>query len=126
MARPLKVRIFRDEKKSPNWYVEWRDLEGRKHCESCGPERSDADKRADEITAELRQARRKIKTVAELPPLGASSAAGSQPDQPLLQLRAVLRCPQLDLPVDLVLHLDTELVKGIRRMLSETTQPGGQ
>jgi hypothetical protein len=42
VAGPRKVRIFRDLKKSPNWYVEWRDLDGRRHCESCGPQREDA------------------------------------------------------------------------------------
>ena len=57
MPGPRKVRVFRDSKKSPNWYVEWRDTSGRRHCESCGPHEKDALERARQIKDELRQSR---------------------------------------------------------------------
>ena len=58
MPGPRKVRVFRDLAKSPNWYVEWRDREGKKHCESCGPEETDAQERANEIRQELQRQRK--------------------------------------------------------------------
>lgn len=58
MPGPRKVRVFRDLAKSPNWYVEWRDLEGKKHCESCGPEEANAQERAKEIRQELQRQRK--------------------------------------------------------------------
>jgi hypothetical protein len=55
--KPRKVRVFRDVKKSPAWYVEWRDAAGVRHCSSCGPRRSDAVAVATRIKIELAAAR---------------------------------------------------------------------
>src|SRR4051812_19164054 len=97
MAGPRKVRVFRDRRKSPNWYVEWRDVERRRHCESGGPRRKDAEERARQIAAEL-QEMRTAGALAQPTPPGPSPLAPPQ-DTPVIRARLVVRCAEADVPV---------------------------
>lgn len=101
MPGPRKVRIFRNPKKSPNWYVEWRDLEGRRHSESCGENQADAEDRARHIREELRQQRQAAREQRETTP----TAEPDVPSSSLLPIRAILRCSGVEVPVELIVEM---------------------
>ncbi len=114
MPRPRKVRIFRDRKKSPNWYVEWRDAQRKRHCESCGPLRREAEKRAGQIEEELRR----LRASEPLPAQGrdespADSVSLDNPRISVVQLRIFLRCGNAELPLDVQVQLNPELLQVI-------------
>jgi len=114
MARPRKVRVFRDRKKSPSWYVEWRDMQGKRHCESCGPARRDAVKRAAEIAEELRRLR--SSTASPTPEQNdpqSGQAAGDLASICVLQLRVILRCRDAEVPLDIQIPLNPQLLQVI-------------
>ena len=116
MSRPRKVRIFRNRKKSPNWYIEWRDAQGKRHCESCGPLRRDAEERAGQIEEGLR--RRRAGDVLPAPQKlddGASADAASvdNPRASVVQLRVFLRCGDAELPLDIQVQLNPQLLQVI-------------
>jgi hypothetical protein len=125
MPGPRKVRVFRDNKKSPNWYVEWRDLAGRRHCESCGPDEVDAQERARHIRAELR--RNWVVTTSQSPHgetkviQGQRSLMGagieSEVPSSTLRVHALLKCPQFDVPVDLHIEVNSELIDALSQLL---------
>jgi hypothetical protein len=124
VAVPRKVRIFRDPKKSPNWYVEWRDLEGHRHCESCGPQRRDAEDRAGLITEELRVNREEAKRSAH--PAGQkgaddadASAGASGCHGSAVQLQGMLRCGQVEVPITLWLEVTPQFLIAIRQLLRD-------
>jgi hypothetical protein len=108
------VRIFRDRKKSPNWYVEWRDAQGKRHCESCGPLRREADERAGQIEEELRRLR-----AGNVPPAPqkqdeeGTDDASDNPPASLVQLRVFLRCGDAELPLDIQVQLNHQLLQVI-------------
>jgi hypothetical protein len=121
---PRKVRIFRDRKKSPNWYVEWRDREGRRHCESCGPRRKDAEERAHHIQEALRARRADASDIGTAVP----PDEGECPDRPTaltsqegiaVQLHGVLRCPQGDIPIDLFVQLKPDILEILKRLIAD-------
>lgn len=113
MARPRKVRIFRDLRKSPNWYVEWRDVAGRRHCESCGPKRRDAQKRANQIAKELRRQREDAKRVVQ--PARQNPAATTSVCSPsAVRLQGLLRCAQVDLPFTVCFEIMPEFLTRLR------------
>ncbi|HKB38587.1 MAG TPA: hypothetical protein VKD72_19240 [Gemmataceae bacterium] len=127
MAGPRKVRIFRDPKKSPNWYVEWRDLQGHRHCESCGPQRRDAQERADQITEELRVQREEAKRLAQTARQSAAYdettlSAASSCDGTALHLQGLLRLAQLVVPITLRLEVPSVLVTAFRQLLREADE----
>jgi hypothetical protein len=122
------VRIFRDLKKSPNWYVEWRDAEGRRHCESCGPQRLDAEQRAGQITEELRQQREEAKRLERMARPDAARGEAAIPtatggcDGSALQLQGLLRCAQVELPITIRLEVPPDLLAVLKQVLGEAGQ----
>src|SRR5690348_15558804 len=114
MHGPRKVRIFRDTNKSPNWYVEWRDRDGRRHCESCGPHRREAKERAGQIAAELENLRTGAPAVVSGEVSGGDTGIVQGPGKdsryPLVHVRAVLRCPSLEVPVDLLIEVNPDVL----------------
>jgi hypothetical protein len=119
------VRIFRDPKKSPNWYVEWRDAEGRRHCESCGPQRRDAEQRAGRIKEELRLQREEAKRLARMARQDAAGGEAAAPaaaggcDGSALQLQGLLRCAQVEVPITIRLEVPPELLTALKQALGE-------
>jgi hypothetical protein len=109
MAGPRKVRIFRDPKKSPNWYVEWRDLEGRRHSESCGPRKVSARERAREILQKLRRLRHE-EHEEKLP-------GSERQSLPMVEVRAILKSPPFEAPVQMLVELGPEFICSIRELL---------
>jgi hypothetical protein len=128
MRGPRKVRIFRDTNKSPNWYVEWRDLQGRRHCESCGPHRRDARERASQIAAELQGVRSGAPVTGSGTVSGVIAGAGVLRSQgensayPLVHVHAVLRCPNVELPVDLLIEVNPDVLKAIGQFAAQLTE----
>src|SRR6266566_4600413 len=111
MAGPRKVRVFRDRKKSRNWYVEWRDSDGRRRTESCGPTRTDAEQRAQQIRQELRIAR-----IASTK----TSFAGSSPAivTNVVRLHARIDLGEYQVPVEISVELTTEVLQVLRKTLA--------
>lgn len=99
-----KVRVFHDPKKSPNWYVELRDAQGRRRSESCGPRKVDADKRAAELERELAV----LRTARRRPP--ASGHEG-------VPVQAVIKAANLEWPVEIVLRVDAPLRQLLERLV---------
>jgi hypothetical protein len=134
MPGPRKVRVFKDERRSPNWYVEWRDAQGNRHCESCGPHRHDADERSRQIKAELRRLRQKGReplTQTSLPSASADSTVSSpallaKTDTPQLAIRAIVRCVQVEFPIELFIEVPPDLLRTIRQLIADATQPSAQ
>jgi hypothetical protein len=125
MPGPRKVRIFKDPKKSPNWYVEWRDFSGRRHCESCGPRQDDAIKRSRQINDELRHSRlADARGAVQLDPKPPRSEAPITRSEnrgeslpSILRVRAILKSPQFELPVDLHVELNPDLIDAVSQLL---------
>ena len=115
MPGPRKVRVFRDRKKSPNWYVEWRDGQGQRRTESCGPKRADAEQRAQEIREELRVAR-----IAS----SKTPVAGSMPGivTNLLRMHAVINLGEYQVPVEISFELTKEVRQAFRRTISDVDE----
>jgi hypothetical protein len=121
MPGPRKVRVFRNPKKSPNWYVEWRDTAGRRHCESCGPSEVDAQERAREIRSKLKRKRLSIageraRERAESLSASARVSRGedaSAPPSSVIRLHALLKCAPIEVPVDLLVQIDPELIESL-------------
>ena len=113
MPRPRKVRIFRDRKKSPNWYVEWRDAQGKRHCESCGRLRHEAEDRAAQIEETLRRLRAGGPLPITQTPeeSSANAAAVDNLHASVVQLRVFLRCGDADLPLDVQIQLNPQLLQ---------------
>lgn len=124
MPGPRKVRIYQDVKKSPNWYVEWRDLQGRKHCESCGPRREDAEVRGQQIAEQLRLSRNAssipicitphrdtIKNQAETGQI-ASIVVPKTIDIPLL-----LKVGEIEVPMTINLKVTQEVMRALQRLV---------
>jgi hypothetical protein len=127
VAGPRKVRVFRDPKKSPNWYVEWRDMDGRRHCESCGPHRQDARHRAGQIAEQLRQQRLEAKRLAQrtqqvLADAATTRATESNPGGSALELQGLLRCAQFELPITVLLQVPPVLLTALARAIPEPDQ----
>ncbi len=114
MPGPRKVRVFQDRKKSPNWYVEWRDTQGRRHAESCGPDRSDAEQRAQQVRQEIRATRLASakKTCTEL--AESSSKVASSMVTNVLRLRARIDWGESEVPVEISVELTPELLQALR------------
>ena len=111
MPMPRKVRIFRDRKKSPNWYVEWRDAQRKRHCESCGPLRREAEDRARQIEEELRLLRAGNTLPAPQKPDESSTEADSDNRHiSVMQLRVFVRCGDAELPLDIQVELNPQLL----------------
>jgi hypothetical protein len=121
---PRKVRIFRDRKKSPNWYVEWRDIEGHRHCESCGPRREEAKQRARQIEEALQAQRAAVPDREE----ACKRESAEQAAEPLpscsqengmavLQVHALLRFAQVEVPIDLFLQVRPDVLAMLQRLL---------
>jgi hypothetical protein len=112
MPGPRKVRVFRDRKKSPNWYVEWRDGQGQRRTESCGPDRADAEQRAQQIREELLAAR--IASNKKL-------VAGSLPAivTNLVRMHAVINLGEYQVPVEISFELTKEVRQALRRTISD-------
>ena len=129
MPGPRKVRIFRDKRKSPNWYVEWRDMEGKRHCESCGPRRQDAEQRSGSLEVELRRLRsvdaNANREGAEPTPENRGSPAAVFPGSdtaargPVVQVRASVQVGQSAIPVDLQIEITPELLKMFGQMIAD-------
>lgn len=117
MRGPRKVRVFKDPKKSPNWYVEWRDETGRRHCESCGPDEADARQRARQVREELD--RKRSGSASQQDSGGNGSADSQEPSGPVVQLRAILRGGPVEIPLDLSIEFGPEALRAISRMLAE-------
>ena len=113
MSKPRKVRIFRDRKKSPNWYVEWRDTQGKRHCESCGPLRREALERAGQIEDGLRRLRAgdALPVPQNQAETTADGASGNNTRACVVQLRVLLRCGDAELPLDIQVQLNPELLQ---------------
>lgn len=111
MAGPRKVRVFRDRKKSPNWYVEWRDQQGRRRTESCGPARTDADERAQQIRQELRAAR-----IASTK----TAFAGCSPTivTNVVRLHGRIDLGEYQVPVEISIELTNEVLQALRKTLA--------
>ncbi len=126
MRGPRKVRVFRDPKKSPNWYVEWRDTTGRRHCESCGLDEREAQERARQIRAELRRWREAASpmgaSMLDQPP-EASSGGPTRSSTPTLRLHTFLRCPQFEIPVDLHIEINSDFIDALGLLLSRQVKP---
>jgi hypothetical protein len=117
MAVPKKVRIFRDPKKSPNWYVEWRDAEGRRHSESCGPARRDALRRAKQLHQEMQAAR-----LATLRSFAGSEGNSNQTTPTLvsnvLRLPARINLGECEVPVEISVEISPALLNVIEQAIS--------
>jgi hypothetical protein len=124
MTKPRKVRIFRDRKKSPNWYVEWRDAQGKRHCESCGPLRREAQERAGQIQEGLRRLRAGEVIPGPQKQVEASADAASvdNPRASVVQLRVFLRCGDAQLPLDIQVQLNPQLLQVIGQMAASQQQ----
>jgi hypothetical protein len=121
MHGPRKVRVFRDPKKSPNWYVEWRDMAGRRHCESCGADEREAQERARQIRAEFRrwrEAASPIRSSVVGQPSEARSKGPTKSSTPDLRLHAFLRYPQFEIPVDLHIEINSDFINALGALLS--------
>lgn len=118
MSKPRKVRIFRDRNKSPNWYVEWRDTQGKRHCESCGPLRRDAAERAGQIEQGLRRLRAgdALPVTQNQDETAADGAARDNSRACVVQLRVFLRCGDAELPLDIQVQLNPQLLQVIGQM----------
>jgi hypothetical protein len=116
MPGSRKVRVFLDRKKSPNWYVEWRDEQGRRRAESCGPDRADADQRAQQIRQELRAARL---TSTKTPPITASPSIVTN----LVRLHARITLGEYEVPAEISIELTPDLLRLIRRHISLANEP---
>lgn len=113
------MRIFRDRKKSPNWYVEWRDEQGKRHCESCGPLRREAQERARQIENELRLQRAGVTLPASQHEISAEAAS-------VVQLRVFLRCGDAELPLDVQVQMNSQLLQIIGQIAaSQQEKPSG-
>jgi hypothetical protein len=112
MPNPRKVRIFRDRKKSPNWYVEWRDAQRRRHCESCGPLRREAEERARQIEGELRRLRagEAFPASQAQDEVSADATSVANPRPSIMQLQVFLRCGDAELPLDIQVQLNPQLL----------------
>jgi hypothetical protein len=128
MRGPRKVRIFRDRKKSPNWYIEWRDLEGKRHCESCGPRRKAAKERANQMQTQLQAARLVGKESATplVPTLTGivSSGEAKQPPAMVAQIvpaQVIFRLGRKEVPVNLTIELTQELIQAVLEAISGFT-----
>ena len=118
MRGPRKVRIFRDPKKSPNWYVEWRDEGGQRHCESCGPGRKEAEERARQIADRLRELRAGAAPACVVGSTASLDAAAlpvphATNGRPVIQVRAVLCSGDVQVPVELVIEVGPELLQAL-------------
>lgn len=127
MVGPRKVRIFRDQKKSPNWYVEWRDTEGRRHCESCGPHRRDARERASQITEQLRVQREEAKRLTRMARDAAygeanTAALATGSEGSALQVQGLVRCAQVEVPITVRLEVPPALLTALQQILREADQ----
>jgi hypothetical protein len=125
MPGPRKVRVFRDRKKSPNWYVEWRDAEGSRHCESCGPTRKDAEDRASRLRTQLQATRLAPlngSLVEESDPTSPNSESVSTPSHGLvaqvIRLNASLQLGREYVPITVTIDLTPELLQALQRTLS--------
>ena len=122
MRGPRKVRVFRDPKKSPNWYVEWRDEEGRRHCESCGPDEVDAKERARQVRAELDRKRGGLTgdtTDGSVVMLNSAEANPSvAATDPVLQLQVIVRGGRFEFPLDLSIEVGPEAIRMIGEMVA--------
>lgn len=112
MPGPRKVRVFRDRNKSPNWYVEWRDGQGRRRTESCGPSRTDAEERAQEIRKQLRAAR-----IASTKAAFAASSPTIVTN--IVRLHARIDLGEYQVPVEISLELTTDVLNALRRTINE-------
>jgi len=121
MPGARKVRVYQDKKKSPNWYVEWRDSEGRRRTESAGPARTDAEARTEQLREQLRAAR-----------LGAMNFPASDSEQPssrtarnvatnLLRLRAKINCGYSEVPFEINVELTPVLIEALRQFLTSVS-----
>src|SRR6185437_114065 len=110
MPGPRKVRIFHDVKKSPNWYVEWRDVQGRRHCESCGPKRADAEDRRQQIEDQLRLTRTLLPIQVGVDP----QVPGTQgmPEDPgnEFSIPLVLKLGETEVPITIQCKLTQEAI----------------
>jgi hypothetical protein len=112
------VRIFRDRKKSPNWYVEWRDVQRKRHCESCGPLRRQAEERARQIEEELRRLRagNLVPAPKKQEEISPNAASVDNCRVSVVQLRLFLRCGDAELPLDIQVQLNPELLEVIGKI----------
>ena len=130
MPGPRKVRVFKDPAKSPNWYVEWRDLQGKRHCESCGPRRQAAKKRANQLQSELRAAR--LGSPEGPTPLARESTDPVRSGMPneasttviqMVRLQTVLCLGQREVPVNLTIELTPELLQAFHELIGKAGDP---
>lgn len=120
MPGSRKVRVFRDRKKSPNWYVEWRDAQGQRRSESCGPDRIDAERRAQQIQQQMREARVDAATRAFTGFSEPSSKTAPGVATNVLRLRARIDWKKCEVPIEISVELSPELL----RVLREEICPG--
>jgi hypothetical protein len=121
MRGARKVRVFQNLKKSPNWYVEWRDVSGKRRCQSCGPNEREAQERARKIGAELRRLR-------DVECLNGVQADGGEHPRNLvhpsratpttLRLNAFLKCHECAIPVQFNIQVNSDLVTCLNQLLS--------
>jgi hypothetical protein len=117
MPGSRKVRVYQDRKKSPNWYIEWRDSEGRRRTESCGPIRADAEKRAKQVRQQLSAAR-----LAAAKPVASEFDQSSTKTAPslvtnVLRLRARIDCGESEVPVEINVELTPLLLETLRGLM---------
>ncbi len=131
MPGPRKVRVFRNPKKSPNWYIEWRDAAGRRHCESCGPGKGDAQDRARQVRADLQRERL---SVCGRPPVerlesatGNTRVSGTEDPSArpssVIRVHALLKCAEFELPVDLLVEVNPELLESLSHYIPPGATP---
>jgi hypothetical protein len=124
MRGPRKVRVFRDPKKSPNWYVEWRDPEGRRRTESCGPARKDAEDRAQQLRQELRSARqaslvKRLDHIVGVDKIPVCSIVN------MLRFRGQIDLGQSEVPIEISLEITDDLIQALRSALPDIRTPIG-